>query len=74
MGARAQRADQVRLAGARLAVEQQNARLHLRGAIRRHGAQQVGELAPRGRMHELDVDGIGPPDVVLPRNGVLEGR
>ena len=74
VGTRAQRADQVRLAGAGLAMEQQNACLHLRGAIRRHGAQQVGELAPRGRMHQLDVDRIGPPDVVLPRNGVLEGR
>ena len=36
--------------------------------------EQVGEFAPRGRVHEFDVDGIGPPDIVLPRNGVLEGR
>jgi hypothetical protein len=64
----------MRFAGAGLAMEQQNARLYLRGAVRRHGAQQVGELAPRCRVHEFDVDGIGPPDIVLPRNGVLEGR
>ena len=74
VGAGAQRTNQVRLAGARLTVEQEHARLHLRGALRGNGAQELGELAARRRMHQLDVDGIGPPDIVLPRDGVLEGR
>ena len=70
----AQRADEMRLAGARLAVEQQDAVLRARAAPRRDARQQVGELAPRLGVHLVHVDGIGPPDVVLPGDRVLEGR
>ena len=35
--------------------------------------EQVAELAPRLRVDGLDVDGVGPPEVVLPGDGVLEG-
>ena len=41
---------------------------------RRDGVEQLGELAPRGRVDGLHVDGVGPPEVVLPGDGVLEGR
>ena len=75
MGRSAQGADEVGLAGARLAVEQQDARLHARAAaLRRHGVQELGELAARRRMDRLDVDRVGAPEVVLPGDGVLEGR
>ena len=74
MGGGAQRADQVRLAGAGLAMKQQDARLHGRAALLRHGIEQLGELAARRRVDGLDIDGIGPPQVVLPRDRMLEGR
>ena len=74
MGGGAQRADEMRLAGARLAVEQQDAVLRARAAPRRDARQQIGELAPRLGVHLGHVDGIGPPDVVLPGDRVLEGR
>jgi hypothetical protein len=74
MRARAQRADQVGLAGARLTMEQQNAGLH-RGPVRGGDSiEQLGEPAARVGVHQLHIDGVGPPDVVLPGDGVLEGR
>ena len=36
-------------------------------------SSSVGELAARLGVHDLDVDGIGPPDVVLPGDRMLEG-
>ena len=80
MGGGAQGAHEVGLAGAGLAVEQQDARLvgGRRGAAvggparPGHGRQQVAELLARLGMHRRDVDGIGPPDVILPGDGVLE--
>ena len=68
----AQRPDQVRLAGTGLAVEQQNARLTGGAVLRRHRIEQRLKLAPRLRVHDLDIDRIGPPDVVLPGDGVVE--
>jgi hypothetical protein len=74
MGAGAQGADQVRLAGAGLAMKQEDARLHGRALRGRHGIEQVCELAPRCGMHQLDIDRVGAPDVILPGDGVLESR
>ena len=54
-------------------MEQQDARLRRGAALRRDGIEQLGELAPRGRVDGLHVDRIGPPEVVLPGDGVLEG-
>ncbi len=72
MRRRAQRAQEMRLAGAGLAVEQQNARLLCRAAPLRDGLQQILELAPRLGMHLGHVHGIGAPDIVLPGDRMLE--
>ena len=68
----AQRPDQVRLAGARLAVKQQDARLAGGAALRGDGIEQPLELAARLGVHDLDVDRVGAPDVVLPGDGMVE--
>ncbi len=72
MRGRAQRPDQVRLAGARLSMEQQDARLARARLARGHRLQQLGELAPRRGVDRLDVDGIRAPQIVFPGDRMLE--
>ena len=72
MSAGAQRADQVRLAGARLAVEEQDARLARGAAPGGHRFEQGLEFLARLGVDDLDIDGVGAPDVVLPGDGMLE--
>src|SRR5262249_23501114 len=73
MCGRTQGADEMRLAGPRLAVKEENARLAW-AALARHRVQEFGELAARRRVDGFDVDGIGAPEVILPGDGVLEYR
>ena len=47
---------------------------HGRAALLRHRPEQLGELAARGGVDGLDIDGICPPEVVLPGDRVLERR
>ena len=70
----AQRPQKVRLAGARLAVEQQDAVLRAGSAPGNDASEKVGEFAPRLGVHLGDVDGIGPPNIVLPGDRLLERR
>ena len=60
------------LARARLAVKQQDAGLRRRGALTGDGVEQLVEPGTGLGMHCLDVDRIGAPDVVLPRDRMLE--
>ena len=87
VGAGAQGTNEMSFTRTRLADEQQHARLD--GGLRAaraafailalvlrfpgDGSEHIGELAARFGMHLLDVHGIGPPDIVFPGNGMLEG-
>ena len=71
---RSQRPDEMRLAGTGLAMEQQNAGLGLLQSFCRHGTEQGVEFRARLRVDRFHIDGIGPPDVVLPRDRMLERR
>src|SRR5262249_53904405 len=73
MGGGAQRTQKMRLSSARLAVEQENSRMRSGAAAARDRGQKLVELAARLEMHLGDIDGVGPPDIVLPGDAVLKG-
>ena len=62
----------MRFTGSRLAMKQQYPRLRFRALLRRHRIEQIIKLLARLLMHLLDVDRVGAPDIVLPRNRVVE--
>ena len=74
MGAGAHGADEMRFAGARLAMKQQNAGLRgcRLGRATGHGLKQIGELCACLAVHQFDVDRIRVPDVVFPGDRVFE--
>ena len=65
-----ERAHKVRFPCTRLAVEQQDARVHRLAAG--HEIEHVLEFSPRVAVHLLDIVGVGAPDVVLPGDRMLE--
>jgi hypothetical protein len=72
MRIRSQRAQKMCLSGARLAVEQQDAILHVIPAAGRNGGQQVVEFLARLGMDLRHIDGVGAPQIVFPGYRMLE--
>ncbi len=71
MGAAAECADQVRLAGARMAMEQQDTILRGRATLR-DGGEQLLEFPARQGVHLRHVERVGLPNIVLPGDRMLE--
>ena len=68
----AQRSQQMRFAGTRLAMKQQNALLHVKAAARRDRRHQIVEFAACFGVNFGHVDRIGPPQVIFPGDRMLE--
>ena len=68
----AQRPHKMRFPRSRLAVKQQHALLHVEAAARGNRRHEIVEFLPRLGVDLRHVDRIGPPQVVLPRDRMLE--
>ena len=73
VGRRAECAQKMRLPGARLSMEQQNAGLIGATLARRDRPQCFGKFQSRFRVDLAHVNGIRAPDIVFPRDRMLEG-
>ena len=72
MGGRAQRPQKMRLSGPGLAVEQQDARMRSGATAGGDRRQELVEFPARLDVHLGDIDGIGPPNIVLPGDAVAQ--
>jgi hypothetical protein len=74
MRSSAQSANEMGLARAGLAMKQQDARVLTRSAAIADCGQNIGKLASGSRVDLFHIDGIGPPNIVFPRDRMLKDR